>query len=319
MKIMIYGSNGWIGKQFIEICNNYKNIEESKTNLNIIKGKSRLDNLNDVEQEINEIKPDRVISFTGRTHGITEDGIEYKTIDYLEQSGKLVENIRDNLFSVVMLALLCKEKDIHYTYLGTGCIFKYFTEFWGKEQNGFKESSEPNFFGSSYSIVKGFTDRIMKSNLLSNYVLNLRIRMPITSKCEPRNFITKITRYNKICSIPNSMTVLDELLPLLLDLVIKKKTGTINFTNPGLITHNEILTMYKKYVDPTFMWQNFTQEEQLSILDADRSNNYLDTEKLELYYPDILHIKDAIKKCLIKYSEHWKTLSDSEKYYKYDN
>ena len=66
-----------------------------------------------------------------------------------------------------------------------------------------------------YSIVKGFTDQIIK--LFPN-VLNLRIRMPITGIPNPRNFITKIATYEKICSIPNSMTVLPELLPMVLEL-----------------------------------------------------------------------------------------------------
>ena len=76
--------------------------------------------------------------------------------------------------------------------------------------------------------------------------------MPITNKHEPRNFITKITTYEYICSIPNSMTVLDELLPYILDMARNKITGTYNLTNPGVISHNEILEMYKKYVDKNF-------------------------------------------------------------------
>ena len=101
----------------------------------------------------------------------------------------------------------------------------------------------------SYSIVKGFTDQII--NLFPN-VLNLRIRMPITDIPNPRNFITKIATYEKICSIPNSMTVLPELLPMVLELAKKNHTGTLNLTNPGLISHNEILEMYKEIVDPEF-------------------------------------------------------------------
>ena len=38
---------------------------------------------------------------------------------------KINENVRDNLFSPVVLALLCQKHNIHFTYLGTGCIFKY--------------------------------------------------------------------------------------------------------------------------------------------------------------------------------------------------
>jgi 3,5-epimerase/4-reductase len=316
MKILIYGSNGWIGQQFIEICNKHTVFPPNKLFINVIKGISRLDDLKSVANEIESIKPDRVVSFTGRTHGTTEDGKQWTTIDYLEQPGKLVENVRDNLFGVVMLALLCKDRGIHYTYLGTGCIFKFLEESWGKEENGMTEEDKPNFFGSGYSIVKGFTDMIMNSNILKSNILNLRIRMPITGKCEPRNFITKITRYQKVCSIPNSMTVLNELLPIMLDMIIKERTGTFNFTNPGLISHNEILDMYKEIVDPSFTWDNFTKEEQLEILAADRSNNYLDTEKLEMYYPDILNIKDSVEQCLVKYAVHWNTLTEEEKYWK---
>ena len=42
----------------------------------------------------------------------------------------------------------------------------------------------------------------------------------------------------------------------------QNETGTLNLTNPGLISHNEILEMYKEIVDPTFKWSNFSVEEQ---------------------------------------------------------
>ena len=298
MRIIVYGSNGWIGNQFIKILKNNK--------IDFIKGKSRIDNNDSLLQEIDEINPTHIVSFIGRTHGTIGDK-KYTTIDYLEQEGKLTENIRDNLYSPLLLAHTCKEKQIHYTYLGTGCIFKYDTNHpFGQEKNGFAEDDLPNFFGSSYSIVKGFTDRLF--NLYNDSVLNLRIRMPITGEENPRNFITKIVTYDKVCSVPNSMTVLPELLPKVLDMMKNQITGTINLTNPGLISHNEILKMYKEIVDPSFKWKNFSQEEQRKILAADRSNNYLDTFLLEKLYPDIKNIKDSVKKCLYEY----KIIKDKE-------
>ena len=81
------------------------------------------------------------------------------------------------------------------------------------------------------------------------------------------------------------MTVLPELLPIALDMMIKKETGTINLTNPGVINHNEILEMYRELVKPEFTWVNFTIEEQAKILDSKRSNNFLDTTTLEKLYP----------------------------------
>jgi dTDP-4-dehydrorhamnose reductase len=221
------------------------------------------------------------------------------TIDYLEKPGKLVENIRDNLFSPILLADLCKNKNIHFTYLGTGCIFDYDeTHLYGSEETGFTESDLPNFFGSSYSIVKGYTDRIMHK-LYNNSSLNVRIRMPITDEVNPRNFITKILNYKKICSIPNSMTVLNELLPIMVEMSLSNKVGTINLTNPGLISHNEILTMYKEIIDSSFTWENFTIEEQNTVLASKRSNNFLNTEHLyNLTNGKVKNIKDSVREIL---------------------
>ena len=293
IKILVYGSNGWIGGQFINLL--------KSNNICFVKGNSRVDNETQIVEEIKDTAPTHVVSFIGRTHGKIDNKI-YTTIDYLEQEGKLFENIRDNLFSPLLLSDICSKNNIHFTYLGTGCIFKFDEEHpFGKEENGFNEGSQPNFFGSSYSVVKGFTDRMM--HLYEDKVLNLRIRMPITGEKNGRNFITKIVNYEKVCSVPNSMTVLPELLPYVLDMMKNKITGTINLTNPGLISHNEILQMYKEIVDNNFKWNNFSQEEQRKILAADRSNNYLDTNKLETLYPKIKHIRNSIRDCLIQYKK----------------
>ena len=298
MKLLVYGSNGWIGTQFVDILKS-KGIE-------FVNGKSRADNLPNLRNEVSDVNPTHIISFIGRTHGKIGNKV-YSTIDYLEQDKKLVDNVRDNLYSPLLLALVAKDSGIHYTYLGTGCIFKFDEEHpFEQEINGFTENSFPNFFGSGYSIVKGFTDQIMK--YFEESVLNLRIRMPITGEMNSRNFITKITTYEKICSIKNSMTVLPELLPKVIDMMYNGMTGTINLTNPGLISHNEILDMFKEIVDPDFEYQNFSVEEQSKILAADRSNNYLDTTKLGKLYPDVRNIKDAVRECLIQYKDTYQKI-----------
>lgn len=289
MKWLIYGHNGWIGHQILEHMNQTYHDDQ------IILGNSRVDNDDDVLSELLNHKPDRVVCLIGRTHG---DGIS--TIDYLENKDKLVINIRDNLYGPLVLAINCQKLGIHLTYLGTGCIFNYDENHTLYNNNGFKESDIPNFFGSSYSVVKGYTDRLM--HLFSDNVLNVRIRMPITSTDHSRNFISKIIRYQKICSIDNSMTVLDELIPCIITMAKNRETGTINMTNPGKISHNQILDMYKKHVDPEFSYQNFSLEEQQQILKSDRSNNFLDTSTLETKFPTVHNIENAITNVL----SNWK-------------
>ena len=277
--ILFYGTKGWIGTLFL----NYLKLNHH--NLTIIEGVSRIENEADVKTEIKLHRPTNIVSFTGRTHGVI-DGKLINTIDYLEYPGKLVENIKDNLAGPVILANLCKKSGIHFTYLGTGCIFNS-----SDTLNSFSESSKPNYFGSGYSVVKGFTDTIMQSY---QNVLNLRIRMPISSMVNDRNFITKITKYSKICSMSNSMTVLDDFFPIFIDLIVNKKTGTYNCTNPGTISHYEILTKYKSIIDNDFVWENMTLDDQNKILKSERSNNCLNTSKIQIEYPKLKSIKDSV-------------------------
>ena len=289
MKVLIYGGKGWIGSQFVEILKN-KNIDYKVSSLKInIKPDEIID-------EIKRYNPTNIISFIGRTHGEINGKI-YNTIDYLEEDEKLFENLRDNFLGPQLLASICDDLNIHFTYIGTGCIFDYKNT---EEGYKFTEEDTANFFGSSYSIVKGYTDQIMRKY---KNTLNLRIRMPIIGEHNSRNFITKITKYKNICSIPNSMTVLPELLPFICNLMDMRQTGTLNFTNPGVISHNEILEIYKEYVDPSFTWTNFSIEEQNKILSSKRSNNHLDTTKLETLFPDIKNIKHSVKDLLQNYKD----------------
>jgi 3,5-epimerase/4-reductase len=291
MKVLLYGKNGWIGQKVYELLIQGEH--------EVVIGNVRAEDFVALEEEVKQVQPTNIISTIGRTHG-TIDGVNYTTIDYLEQKGKLRENVRDNLYSPTILALISNKYGIHYAYLGTGCIYTYDEEHpYEEELNGFKEESKPNFFGSSYSIVKGYTDMLMK---MFNNVLNVRIRMPITDEIHSRNFISKITTYKKICSIHNSMSVLPELLPIMIDMCDKKESGTVNLTNPGLISHNEILEMYKEIVDKDFTWDNFNIEEQRQILASERSNNFLDTSRLESLYK-VKNIKDSIRDVLYKMKE----------------
>lgn len=129
-------------------------------------------------------------------------------------------------------------------------------------------------------------------------VCTLRVRMPISSDLNnPRNFITKISKYSKVVNIPNSMTILDELLPISIEMAKWNLRGIWNFTNPGVVSHNEILEMYKKYIDPDFKYSNFTLEEQAKVIVAARSNNEMDASKLKNEFPELLPINES----LIKY------------------
>jgi len=180
------------------------------------------------------------------------------------------------------------------TNFATGCIFEYDENFPEGSGKGFTEEDKPNFHGSFYSHTKAIMEDLLSSY---NHVLNLRVRMPISEDLEfKRNFLYKISHYAKVVNIPNSMTVLPELMPMSVEMAKRRLTGIYNFTNPGVVSHNECLELYKKYYRPDFTWENFTLEEQAKVIVAARSNNELDCTKLKKEFPELLSIKDSLVK-----------------------
>ena len=140
--VLIFGGNGWIGSKVVDLL--------QSMNINCITSLCRADDVTMIKREIELIgNITHVMSFIGRTHGVYEDQV-IGTIDYLEKPGKLVDNMKDNLFSPIALAELCKQRNIHFTYLGTGCIFEYDEQhLFGDATTGFIEADLPNFVGSS--------------------------------------------------------------------------------------------------------------------------------------------------------------------------
>lgn len=277
LKFLIYGRTGWIGGLLGKLC--------EKQGIPFEYGKGRLEDRSSLLSDIQNVKPTLVFNAAGVTGRPNVDWCEsHKT-----------ETIRTNVSGTLTLADVCRQHDILMINYATGCIFEYDSNHPEGSGIGFTEEDKPNFTGSFYSKTKAMVEELLKEY---DNVCTLRVRMPISSDLNnPRNFITKISRYNKVVNIPNSMTVLDELLPISIEMAKRNLRGIWNFTNPGVVSHNEILQMYKSYINPNFTWVNFTLEEQAKVIVAPRSNNEMDASKLKKEFPELLSIKDS----LIKY------------------
>lgn len=248
---------------------------------------ARIEDREAVAKEIDEIKPTHILMAAGITGR--------PNIDWCETNKPAT--IRTNVIGTLNVVDLANERDIHCTVYATGCIFKYDEAHPLGSGIGFTEDSLPNFAESFYSETKGYMEQLLKCY---PSCLILRVRMPISDDLIHRNFITKIVKYERVVNIPNSMTVLTEMLPASLAMAQKGLTGVYNFTNPGVISHNECLDLYTKYIDPTYTYKNFTVEEQAKVIVAGRSNNELDTTKLMADMPEgivINDIKTAVELC----------------------
>jgi dTDP-4-dehydrorhamnose reductase len=288
--ILIFGKTGWIGGKLGEYL--------TSTGQPWQFAESRMEDRTALAAELDRVKPSLVLNAAGVTGR--------PNVDWCEDHRQ--ETVRANVIGTLNLCELTNARGIHMTNFATGCIYSYDAAhpIGGKT---FTEDDAPNFVGSFYSLTKGLVERIIRDTY-SN-VLVLRVRMPISDDLNPRNFITKISRYAKVVNIPNSMTILHDLLPIGVKAAQRGLTGVYNFTNPGAISHNQILDLYKKYIDPAFTYVNFSEEEQNKILKAGRSNNELNTSKLEAAFPELTAMN--VHKSIVGVFERMKVNLDREK------
>jgi hypothetical protein len=98
------------------------------------------------------------------------------------------------------------------------------------------------------------------------------------------------------------MTVLDDMWPIIDKMIEVKELGVYNLTNPGTAEHDWILKEYKPLFNPDHTWNLISYKEQMNYIKSERSNNEMDTTKLENFCKEhsieLLPIKESIIRAL---------------------
>ncbi|KFZ00250.1 hypothetical protein V500_01119 [Pseudogymnoascus sp. VKM F-4518 (FW-2643)] len=276
---LIWGGAGWV-------AGHLKTLLESQGKT-VTTTTVRMQNREAVIAELQRVKPTHVLNCAGCTGR--------PNVDWCEDNKE--DTIRSNVIGTLNLADCCFLEKVHLTVFATGCIYTY-DEKHPIGGPGYLETDKANFDGSFYSETKAHVEEVMKTY---PNVLILRLRMPVSDDLHSRNFVTKISKYERVVDIPNSNTLLHDLLPASILLAEHQETGIYNFTNPGAISHNEVLTLFKQYVRPDFTWKNFSLEEQAKVIKAGRSNCKLDTtkliNKLKEYGFEVPEVHEAYAQC----------------------
>jgi dTDP-glucose 4,6-dehydratase len=273
LKYLVLGSKGFIGAHLVKYL--------KRANQIVIEGPKGIETFQQVQDLLGSTQPDRVVCSIGRTHK-TPTG----TIDELEGPDQWPDMVLANQLLPVWIAQATNALKIPMLYIGTGCIYEYNGLAHSIDGVPFAETDAPNFFGSAYSRVKSVTDQLMGT--FAN-VINARIRMPITDFESPRDFITKIKSYSTIYSVPNSMTVLPNILPILLCILHDGHfSGTFNAVNVGPMSHVEVLDTFDSVVSPNgFHEYKLVGSEDKLGLKSKRSNNHLSCNKLLRIWSDL--------------------------------
>ena len=259
MKLMLLYDNSFILENLANYLNAQK-IPYTKTN------SRNIDNIKDIikEKKITNIICDCKISY----------GKNIFSTSFIED--KLDVNIKNNLYFPLLLANMCNADDIHFTYIGDGCIFK-------RAATG--ELTDLNV--SAHSIVNNYCEKILTN---TRDVLYLRFRYPIIGNFDPRCYITKLSTFNKILNTDNSISVLPELFPIIIKMVENKNIGIFNMFDKTPLNSIDLLLNYKYQVDSNTIIKELNQSEHDALI-GERSNIIMDTPLLDQFCKDNIYKK----------------------------
>ena len=275
-KILLLGSTGFIGSHFKTAL--------PDAGFEVSSPRIEVRDYTAIKNEVDKLRPDIIINATGMTGR--------PNVDWCETHPAKTFSV--NVGGSVNIASVAKEFDIYMVQMSSGCVYEG-----DNDGKGFTEESEPNFYGSVYSRSRICSEMTLKE---FDNVLQLRIRIPITSKPSPKNLIDKLLKYDKIINIKNSCTVIEDFVPASIELIKRGEKGIFNMTNIGAMDHREIMTMYKEIVDPDFELKLMTEGEQ-DTLCMRRSNCVLNTDKREDLGVNMPPLEESLSKVLKNYKD----------------
>lgn len=275
MKIVLFGSRGFLGQHFLSVYPN------------ALRPPVDIANREAVKAILDEYHPDVVINAAGKTGRPNVDWCE----DHKE------ETLHANVTGPLVLAEECGERGIYLVHLSSGCIYTG-----DKNGEGFTEDDAPNFAGSFYSRTKTWAEQMLvelspQKNEKAG-ILILRLRMPFDGTSNDRNLLMKVSKFTRVNDVQNSLTYMPDFIRAADRLIQKKAIGIYNVVNPGAISPFEIIELYKEMIDPAHHAERVPMEELGQLSKAGRSNCVLSTSKLEKEGIHLLPIKEAVKLAL---------------------
>ncbi|MDF2379313.1 MAG: sugar nucleotide-binding protein [Candidatus Gracilibacteria bacterium] len=277
MKIFLLGQNGYVGGWILRHFSALEGVEVVPVQVDVTDRSAVIEALKDARDAV-------VINATGKTGKPNVDWCE----DHRLETAKV------NVDGAINVCEVASDQGNYVIQVGSGCIFT------GDDSYLFTEDDEPNFFGSYYSQTKAVAESALKE--ISN-VCVLRIRMPIEGSETSKNLLNKLLKYEKVISVPNSVTVMEDFMPFIERVIEKRVVGSLNSVNLGVYEHRDLLELYRKIVDPQRSFEYIGLDEFEGMTVAKRSNCVLSTKKCEDLGIAMPHFKDSLPRVLEAYRQ----------------
>jgi dTDP-4-dehydrorhamnose reductase len=239
-------------------------------------------------------KPDFLINAAGYTGKPNVDACELHK----------AECLLGNAVLPGLIAQACTEAGVPWGHVSSGCIYNGARA----DGRGFTEDDTPNFTFRSppcsfYSGTKALGEEVLAGQP-SVYIWRLRI--PFDHVESPRNYLTKLMRYQRLLEATNSISQLHEFVAATFACWEKRVPfGTYNITNPGQVTTHEVVEHIKRSGVCRKEYVFFKDEGEFMHIAAKtpRSNCVMDSSKLISAGIKMTEVSEAIATAL----RNWQT------------
>ncbi|MCC9656513.1 SDR family oxidoreductase [Rhodopirellula halodulae] len=290
--ILLLGGTGYVGNAFQQLLTRndlpYRSVSRSECNYADAKALARL---------IDETKPHFLINAAGYTGKPNVDACEVHKADCLDGNAILPGTIRK----------ACEDANLPWGHVSSGCIYT------GRRHDGagFTEDDTPNFSFrtnncSWYSGCKALGEEILAD---SRQTYIWRLRIPFDHRDSPRNYLSKLVRYERLLQAENSISHLGDFVKACLSCWQQRVPfGTYNVTNTGHVTTKQVTELIQKHLLPEKSYDFFASESEFMQLAAKtpRSNCVMDNSKLIAAGVPMRDVEDAITQSL----EEWRVASN---------
>jgi len=284
MKILLLGGSGYVGTAF-----RARLTAENSGYVNLRRTDTDYTRLPVLTRFLQEHRPEFLINCAGYTGKPNVDACELHKTECLFANAVLPGIIRE----------ACERTGTPWGHVSSGCIYN------GSKPGGagFTETDPPNFTFrqnncSFYSGTKALGEEVL-AGAPNCYIWRLRI--PFNNVDNPRNYLTKVMRYDRLLEARNSLSQLDEFVQACLSCWQRRVPfGTYNVTNPGSITTHEVVELIQKSGVIQKKFAFFRDEAEFMRLAAKtpRSNCVLDTTKLQQTGIVMTEVHEAVAQAL---------------------
>lgn len=241
-----------------------------------------------------------LINSAGYTGKPNVDACETDKASCLDGNATVIGRIRE----------ACELAQIPFGHVSSGCIFTGSHD----DGSGFTEEEAPNFSFrqdncSFYSGTKALGEEML-ADCDSCYVWRLRI--PFDHRDGPRNYLSKVQRYDRLLEATNSLSHLGEFASACVESWVKKiPYGTYNVVNGGSVTTRRVTELIAEHLPRERPFSFFDDETEFMAKAAKtpRSNCVLDNSKILAAGIPMRPVEEAIEDALKNWQPETANLS----------